>query len=226
MHSNITLGVFRNSIVQLCPPHPASSLPECYLAGAQHSWHAVAVSQGELDLDVDPPGSLSRDPDRPQPVVLAGAHHVTDLNRSLVNSQLNVIISNSSISIHPQWKQTSQSIKELCVAFFSSSFHPPPPSPVCCSISFEEQSSSSSFQQLIYIQIRRPELTWWWTCTLNGGLTGVCLLVSVMMQFNIQCFSPKLSTVTHYVTFSDVADRPVRLLADGRKIYKASARLV
>lgn len=61
---------------------PSPVCPECYLAGAQHSRHAVAVSQGELDLDVDPPRSLSRDPDRPQPVVLAGAHHVTDLIQS------------------------------------------------------------------------------------------------------------------------------------------------
>lgn len=50
-----------------------------YLAGTQNSRHAVAVSQGELDLDVDPPGSFSRDPARPQPVVLTGAHHVTHL---------------------------------------------------------------------------------------------------------------------------------------------------
>lgn len=51
----------------------------CYLAGAQDSGHAVAVSECKLDLDVDPPGSLSREPARPQPVVLTGAHHVTHL---------------------------------------------------------------------------------------------------------------------------------------------------
>lgn len=61
-----------------------SSVSLCYLAGAQDSRHAVAVSQGELDLNVDPPRSLSRDPDCPQPVVLAGAHHVTDLIQSVV----------------------------------------------------------------------------------------------------------------------------------------------
>lgn len=60
---------------------PAALLSPCwrYLAGAQHSRHAVAVPQRELDLDVDSPGSLSRDPHRPQPVVLAGAHHITHL---------------------------------------------------------------------------------------------------------------------------------------------------
>lgn len=65
----------------------SASLSDCYLAGAQYSRHAVAVSQGELDLDVDPPGSLSRDPDCPQPVVLAGAHHITDLIQSKCYSQ-------------------------------------------------------------------------------------------------------------------------------------------
>lgn len=60
----------------------------CYLAGTQNSRHAVAVPEGELDLDVDPPGSLSRDPDRPQPVVLTGAHHVTDL--SVTQTSLNI----------------------------------------------------------------------------------------------------------------------------------------
>ena len=62
------------------PTLPSQS--ECYLAGAQYTRHAVAVSQGELDLDVDPPRSVSREPARPQPVVLAGAHHVTDLIQS------------------------------------------------------------------------------------------------------------------------------------------------
>lgn len=51
-----------------------------YLAGAQYSRHAVAVSQGEFNLNIDPPGSLSRDPACPQPVVLARAHHITHLN--------------------------------------------------------------------------------------------------------------------------------------------------
>lgn len=67
-----------------------------YLAGAQYSRHAVTVSQGELDLNVDPPRSLSRDPDCPQPVVLAGAHHVTDL------VQRKCYMSNSSSNIHHQ----------------------------------------------------------------------------------------------------------------------------
>lgn len=58
------------------------SSPSCwrYLAGAQHSRHAVAVPQRELDLDVDSPRSLTRDPHRPQPVVLARAHHIAHLN--------------------------------------------------------------------------------------------------------------------------------------------------
>lgn len=59
-------------------------ISECYLAGTQYSRHAVAVSQGELDLDIDPPRSLPRDPSCPQPVVLAGAHHVTHLINSYV----------------------------------------------------------------------------------------------------------------------------------------------
>lgn len=67
-----------------CPPSqpPQSLCSGCYLAGSQYSRHAVAVSQRELDLDVDPPRSLSRDPHGPQPVVLAGAHHITDLIHS------------------------------------------------------------------------------------------------------------------------------------------------
>lgn len=60
------------------PPTPFPTLSS-HLAGAQYSRHAVAVSQGELDLDVDPPGSVPGDPARHQPVVLARAHHVTDL---------------------------------------------------------------------------------------------------------------------------------------------------
>lgn len=35
---------------------------ERHLARSQDPRHAVAVSQGELDLDVDPPRALSRDP--------------------------------------------------------------------------------------------------------------------------------------------------------------------
>lgn len=62
-------------------PSPLSCVL-CYLAGAQYSRHAVTVSQGELDLDVDSPRSLSWDPDCSQPVVLAGAHHITDLIHS------------------------------------------------------------------------------------------------------------------------------------------------
>lgn len=62
-----------------------------YLAGAQNSRHAVAVSQCELDLNIDPPGSFSRNPARPQPVILAGAHHVTDLIRRAI-----IIISNTN----------------------------------------------------------------------------------------------------------------------------------
>lgn len=61
------------------PPPPLSFQSVCYLAGAQYSRHAVTVSQGELDLDVDPPGSFPRDPACHQPIVLARAHHVTDL---------------------------------------------------------------------------------------------------------------------------------------------------
>lgn len=65
-------------LILLYPISPS----KCYLAGAQYSRHAVAVPQRELDLNVDPPRSLSGDPDCPQPVVLAGAHHITDLNQS------------------------------------------------------------------------------------------------------------------------------------------------
>jgi hypothetical protein len=52
-----------------------------YLAGSQDSRHAVTVPEGELDLDIDPPGSVTRDPACPQPVVLTGTHHVTHLVR-------------------------------------------------------------------------------------------------------------------------------------------------
>lgn len=65
--------------LSVSPTHSSIISLQCYLAGAQHSRHAVAVSEGELDLDVDSPGSLSGDPARPQPIVLAGTHHITDL---------------------------------------------------------------------------------------------------------------------------------------------------
>lgn len=76
---NNSCSLWSRSIVS---PAAAPLSPRCcYLAGAQHSRHAVAVPQRELDLDVDSPGSLSRDPHRPQPVVLAGAHHITHLKQ-------------------------------------------------------------------------------------------------------------------------------------------------
>lgn len=49
------------------------------LAGAGHPGQAVAVPQGELDLDVDALRSLSADVARPQPVVLIGLHDVAHL---------------------------------------------------------------------------------------------------------------------------------------------------
>ncbi|KAJ8360553.1 hypothetical protein SKAU_G00170780 [Synaphobranchus kaupii] len=52
---------------------------EGLLAGAQYPGHAVAVSQGELDLDVDASGAISLDPVGAQPIVLTGAHDVTHL---------------------------------------------------------------------------------------------------------------------------------------------------
>lgn len=76
---NNCCSLWPRSIVS--PPAAPLSPRCCYLAGAQHSRHAVAVPQRELDLDVDSPGSLSRDPHRPQPVVLAGAHHITHLRQ-------------------------------------------------------------------------------------------------------------------------------------------------
>lgn len=76
---NNSCSLWSRSIVS--PPAALLSPRCCYLAGAQHSRHAVAVPQRELDLDVDSPGSLSRDPHRPQPVVLAGAHHITHLKQ-------------------------------------------------------------------------------------------------------------------------------------------------
>lgn len=51
------------------------------LAGSENAWHAVAVSQSEFHLDVDPPGAVTLDPVGPEPVVLARAHHVAHLVR-------------------------------------------------------------------------------------------------------------------------------------------------
>ncbi len=51
------------------------------LAGTEHAWHAVTVSQRELYLDVDPPCAISLDPVGPEPVVLTRAHNVAHLVR-------------------------------------------------------------------------------------------------------------------------------------------------
>ena len=48
-------------------------------AGPRDAGQAVAVPQGELDLDVDALRSFSADVSRPQPVVLVGLHDVTHL---------------------------------------------------------------------------------------------------------------------------------------------------
>ena len=50
-----------------------------YLASASDPWQAVAVSQRELDFDVDPLSAGPRDPVCPQPVVLIGFQDVTNL---------------------------------------------------------------------------------------------------------------------------------------------------
>lgn len=52
---------------------------EGLLAGACHTRDAVAVPQGELELDEDPLAVTPGDPTRLQPVVLVGLHNVAHL---------------------------------------------------------------------------------------------------------------------------------------------------
>lgn len=49
------------------------------LAGTRDPWYAIAVPQGEFDLDVDPLCSFATDVPSPQPVVLVGLHHIAHL---------------------------------------------------------------------------------------------------------------------------------------------------
>lgn len=52
---------------------------EGLLTAAGHAWDAVAVTQGELQLDEDALAALPPYPTRLEPVVLTGLHHVAYL---------------------------------------------------------------------------------------------------------------------------------------------------
>ncbi len=75
---DFAVAVFAGDAAQV-PVRLSVEEVEGLLTATRHAWDAVAVSQGELQLDEDALAALPPYPPRLEPVVLTGLHHVAYL---------------------------------------------------------------------------------------------------------------------------------------------------